>query len=383
MPESAKTDKPSEKADRIKHPYPWYCARFWQGMPLGVWGPLLARNRFAVHPVRWGMVFTTTFAATLNTALGGVQSGMFSRKIRETEITEPPVFILGHWRSGTTFLHELLSLDEQFGSPTSYQCYAPYHFLLTQSMMSSMGQWLLPKHRPNDNVALGWDRPQEDEFALCNMGVPSPYERMSFPNRGPVNQDYLNMDGLSNEELEQWTEGLNYFVRLLTFHYQKRIILKSPTHTGRIGILADLFPGARFVHLTRNPYQLYSSTCNLWRALDEAQGFQLPHHRDIPELVLSSFEKMYEGYEAQRKQVPPENLIEVRYEDLKSEPVELLTKIYDQLRIDGFANVKPKFDEYAASKKDFRTNRHQLDEETSKKVATRWQPYFERYGYEI
>ena len=36
-----------------------------------------------------------------------------------------------------------------------------------------------------DNMAAGWDHPQEDEFALCNMGVPSPYLTIIFPNRPP------------------------------------------------------------------------------------------------------------------------------------------------------------------------------------------------------
>ena len=29
-------------------------------------------------------------------------------------LEEPPIFIIGHWRTGTTFLHELLMLDERF-----------------------------------------------------------------------------------------------------------------------------------------------------------------------------------------------------------------------------------------------------------------------------
>jgi hypothetical protein len=215
------------------------------------------------------------------------------------------------------------------------------------------------------------------------MGVPSPYRRMSFPNRGAVDQEYLNMDGLSDQDLQRWREALDYFVRLLTFHYQKRIILKSPTHTGRIGVLADMFPGARFIHMVREPYKLYSSTCHLWRTLDEAQGFQIPHHRDLPELVLSSLETMYDGFETQRQQISPENLIEIRYEDLAAEPVEQMAKIYDHLQIDGYSDVKPKLDAYAASKKDYRANRHQVDDETRQLVSSRWQSYFERYGYEM
>jgi hypothetical protein len=41
-------------------------------------------------------------------------------------------------------------------------------------------------------MAAGWDRPQEDEFALANLGVPSPYLAWAFPHHGPVNDEYLD-----------------------------------------------------------------------------------------------------------------------------------------------------------------------------------------------
>ncbi len=44
-------------------------------------------------------------------------------------------------------------------------------------------------------MATGVDRPQEDEFALVAMGVPTPYCRMAFPNDPPVYDEFLDMDG--------------------------------------------------------------------------------------------------------------------------------------------------------------------------------------------
>ena len=45
---------------------------------------------------------------------------IFSGKIRNQKINPSPVFIIGHWRSGTTFLHQLLSNDKQFGYVNFY-----------------------------------------------------------------------------------------------------------------------------------------------------------------------------------------------------------------------------------------------------------------------
>jgi hypothetical protein len=61
--------------------------------------------------------------------------------------------------------------------------------------MNLLGSWLIPKQRPMDNMAAGWDRPQEDEFALLTLGAPTPYERMAFPNDEPPYGEFLDMRG--------------------------------------------------------------------------------------------------------------------------------------------------------------------------------------------
>ena len=46
-----------------------------------------------------------------------LQRLIYGRRIAATEIKEPPIFIIGHWRSGTTYLHELMVCDERFAYP--------------------------------------------------------------------------------------------------------------------------------------------------------------------------------------------------------------------------------------------------------------------------
>lgn len=88
--------------------------------------------------------------------------------------TPPPiVFILGHWRSGTTFLHELLGTDQKFIAPTSLECFATEHYLRWGDFLSSL-KWAIPARRPMDDMAMGWHRPQEDELALSQWAFPRP-----------------------------------------------------------------------------------------------------------------------------------------------------------------------------------------------------------------
>lgn len=110
----------------------WWYLKFWAGINLFAWIRLLIRNRLAVH---WKCLPTFLFlcgSGALNTILRFVQYSMWRSRIHSVEIRAYPIFIVGHWRSGTTFLHELMALDERHTYPTTYECFSPNHFLLTQ-----------------------------------------------------------------------------------------------------------------------------------------------------------------------------------------------------------------------------------------------------------
>src|SRR6202043_3561987 len=128
------------------------------------WMKLLVRNRFAVSMRYWYIAFVITFISFFHTVLRLLQDAIFGRAIRKTQLKGPPIFILGHWRTGTTLLHDLMICDERFGYPTTYECVNPCHFLLTERFLPRLFKWMMPASRPMDNMKLGFDRPQEDEF---------------------------------------------------------------------------------------------------------------------------------------------------------------------------------------------------------------------------
>ena len=349
-------------------------------MRFGDWMRLLAENRFRIHPLRWAMVGLISSITPFNTVMSRVQRLWYGRRIAATPI-QPPLFIIGHWRSGTTFLHELLVLDERFTFPTTYQCFAPEHFLLTEWLLARYCGFLLPKRRPMDNVRAGWLRPQEDEFALLTMGVRTPYRRMAFPNNPPPDLEYLNMEGVAEPDLEKWCRAMRSFVQTLTYRSAKRIILKSPTHTGRVALLSKLFPGAQFIHITRDPLALFPSTRRLWKSLDAVQGCQLPRHEHLDQYVYDSLLRMYDGFEKQRAELDPARIVDIRYEDLVADPVGVMEGIYQKLDLGDFSQVREVLEAYVRSQPSYQTNRHQLAPDVSAEILLRWRRYFERYGY--
>jgi len=168
----------------------------------------------------------------------------------------------------------------------------------------------------------------------------------------------------------------------MTYHMGKQVLLKSPPHTGRVEVLAQMFPGAKFIHITRDPYSLFPSTIKLWRTLHFAQGFQLSEGGELEEYVFECFDRMYAGFHEQRARLGDASIVDMRYEDLVADPVGELRSIYERLNLGDFSAVEPQLADYANSKRDYKTNRHRMEETTRAKIAERWGNYFERYGYE-
>jgi len=351
-------------------------------MRFGPWLKLVAENGFRIHPLRIPLAFMISLITPTISGLALLQRLAYARRIHSTHVERPPLFIIGHWRSGTTFLHELMVMDPEHTFPTTYQCFAPEHFLVSQWLFGRYFGFLIPGRRPMDNVRAGFGRPQEDEFALLSMGQRTPYRRMAFPNNGPCDLDYLDMDNLSTEALEQWTGALRYFCQALTVNCPRRIVLKSPTHTGRVALLSQIFPGAQFIHITRHPYSLYPSTMRLWKSLDSVQGCQIPRHKALEEYVFAAFERMYSGLHAQRANFGPSQIVDLRYEDLVADPVGQIEQIYEQLGLGEFSAMRGKLESYVSGQPAFRTNEYRLDDATRAKIQSRWADYFERYDYE-
>jgi omega-hydroxy-beta-dihydromenaquinone-9 sulfotransferase len=360
-----------------------WAPRIWEGCRFSAWIRLLGRNRFAVG---WQYVYIAvivTFVSCFHSLLRLLQNILYGRRIARTAIREAPIFIVGHWRTGTTFLHELLILDRRHAYPNTYQCLAPNHFLLTERLFTRWLGFMMPTRRPMDNMATGWNHPQEDEFALCMLGQPSPYLTIAFPNRPPQYPEYLDLEGLPPEALGRWKKAFMGFLQCLTLKSPGRLILKSPPHSCRIRVLLELFPEARFVHIVRNPYTVFPSTVNLWKSLYQTHGLQKPTFKGLEEHVLTTFPRIYEGVEKGRKLVTPSRFHELRYEDLVRDPVGQMRALYDHLGLGGFDDYLPRLEALLATLTGYQSNRYQeLAPALRAEISRRWGDVIRRYGYD-
>jgi hypothetical protein len=322
-------------------------------------------------------------ASIPNTLLAAWEDWFYGRKVRNTRVA-PPLFILGIWRSGTTHLHNLLAQDDRFAYPTTYQVFYPHTFLTTEQRNARLVQFFLPPKRPQDNVALGVQEPQEDEFALCCLTGRALPMAWAFPRRANHYGRYLTLRKASAGEVAEWTSALAGLVQKLAFKYGKLLVLKSPGHTCRIRLLLDLFPQAKFVHIHRNPYDVFRSTQHMVRTVTPWWALQRPDYSDLERRTLQQYGEVYEAFFEERGLIPKGHFHEVGFEALEADPIGQVRGIYEALDLPDFGHVEPGLRRYLAAIAGYKKNTlPDLPADGRSCVAKEWRRSFEEWGYAV
>lgn len=260
----------------------------------------------------------------------------WAKDIARSAPKEPPVFVVGHWRSGTTHLHNLLSQDPQFGYITFGETAMPWDMLGKKVEIGrAIVRKVLPATRGYDNVKLTLESPQEEEMALGNLNPISYYYSYYFPRKFRHHfRRAIFQDGLTDREKQSFAETYRFLVHKLTYAKEgKRLLFKNPPSTARIPLLRSLFPDAKFIHIIRNPFQVYRSSMGRFPRLLNAFAWQEFDGIDFEEITLANYEELNRQYLADRVDLPPGQLFETTFEKITSDPLGEIGRAYDQLGI--------------------------------------------------
>lgn len=305
--------------------------------------------------------------------------------IRAHVLSAPPVFIIGHWRSGTTHLHNLLSLDPRFAFMTFFQTAMPLDCFGERKIQRALLRAFLPRTRGIDNVEINIDVPQEEEMALQRFSEMSFYRTIYFPRRllHYFRQSILSQ-AVTEAQVEEFKAAYAYLVRKISYAHggKKQILFKNPASTARMPLLLELFPDARFVHIVRHPHEVFLSMQRLWQRLVPVFSWQNYDGLDFGEYTLTIYEEMMRRYLRDRESVPPGQLTEVRYEDLDRAPAETVASIYRGVGLPDGDAAAARVAEHCAQAAPYRKNRHPEDQDLRRRVAERWRFAFDAWGYE-
>jgi len=345
---------------------------------------LVAQNKFRISFKYMPRFLYAVMLSSVISPFRTMEKIKFDKHIKKTEISQPPLFIVGHWRSGTTYMHNLLSLDKNFGYCTTFHSVIPGAFIVGEKALKPIVASSIPETRPMDDVPMGPDLPQEEEYALGAFTPYAYYNGWCFPQNMAFYNRYVGMNSVSEKSIEEWREAYLHLLKKLTFFWKgKRLALKNPSNTARIKLLLEMFPDAQFVHIYRNPYTLFFSMVKFMVKVLPRYCVQNPIRKEeMEEMIFDVYSKLYKKFFEEKNLIPEKNLVEVRYEDFIKQPLEELGRIYEELQLGGFEKNKSAFKNYIASQSRIRTSKYELSEEIKNKIYKNWKFAFDELGYE-
>lgn len=335
---------------------------------------------------RYYLKITLSFVVALIFSLFNLVEQLFRRKqISNFKLKEPPVFIIGFNRSGTTLLHNLLCQDPKAGYTTTLQTVFPHCFLTQQWWLGPLFNYLVPAQRPFDNISMDMNFPQEEEFALGNLQPYSVYNFFLFPVAFDhfVDHDYFT-DKLPASDLAKWKkEYQQMVVKSLLNTKEERYVSKNPNNIPRMEILKELYPQARFIFIYRDPYVVVESFYHFILAI--FPGIQL---QEVPaDFSRRNVARFYSiamtHYLEMKKKSSSPIAYEIRMEDFVKDKIGGLKNLYSAFGLENFEASAIAFENYLASNHYSRNESYEIDKETIQYVNHYATPIVEHFGYPL
>jgi hypothetical protein len=318
---------------------------------------------------------------------GMIEMIFYSRRISQTEINESPIFVLGHYRTGTTLLQKLLCCDSNFRTIQYKDVFTPGPAFLFPKITARIQRLIARVFRIRNiffnNMLLRIHDPGEEDLYMISgcsryttaWGFLFPREIIKYFTK------WTTFD--SDKEKKQWIRAYRYHLKKITLRKDlKPLILKSPPNIGRIKVLLEMFPDARFVFITRNPYQVYYSMQSLWtRVIERYFSLQKITEEEKSEIIFDLYSSLMNQYLKDRDSIPSDKLIEIRFEDLEKRPLDELRKIYRSLKIPDFESSVDRINQRLELEKGYLKNQYDYDEKTLDMISERWGDFIHEWNY--
>jgi hypothetical protein len=317
----------------------------------------------------------------------------------KTQLIEKPLFILGNLRSGSTFLHRLLSRDtETFTSLTTWDIYLTpsvtqkkitqffsrldkklgghVHRLLYEFDRRTLGQFKI--HR------ISFFQPEEDENILLHIWD-SFWVSFLFPFMDEL-PNYQHFDEALSPEHKR--RIMTFYKSMLQRHMyatgKKYFVAKNPAFSPKIETLLEFFPDARIIYLARNPLDMLPSTIS-W--INYARRvFTEPEEKYLYLDEILDFTQHWYRYPLQYidSHPSPRHLI-LNYDDLIQRPELVIRSFYEQFGYPDKPGLDIIVDEAVKETLTFKTDHVYSYQEmgfSRKQIVETYADIFERFGFD-
>ena len=300
---------------------------------------------------------------------------------RKNKIKRDPIFIVGHWRSGTTLLHNLLSLNKNIGFINTYNSLF-INNIYTSFLFKTLMKITMPKERPSDKIKLDVDLPQEDEFAVSNYVNISHYNFFFFPN--DYKKIYSEAIRFDSNKSSMWLNAYSKLLeRIYSYTNKSLLIIKNPSNTSRIKFLLKKYPNAKFIHIYRNPVYVYLSTYKFFSELFPSVNLQKIDDKLLHDLIIYNYREMYKDYYDQKNLIPKKNLIEIKFEDFKDDSLSYLKKIHKKFDLKLSKELLSEYISYLDSQKSHKMNTYKIKKSILDEINKEYTISFDKMKYDI
>jgi len=352
------------------------------------WIRLLHENHWQIARDKWGQFFYMFLTALALTPFTLLEKLLYTLPVRGHRLKKDPVFIIGHWRSGTTYLQNLMSRDPQFAWFDPLNTALFNNSLVLGKICAPIVRHSLRGARPMDNVKYAMDLPMEDVFALNLISPHSIIHLLAFPKNYQFYISKAFIDEQPPLARNSWERAMEYVVRKVSYRKKnKQLLMKSPDHTCHIPALRNLFPRAKYINIHRNPYVTIMSTIHMFIKQTELLRLTDWPEGDLEELledaITDLFARMYQKLFAmqQNGDFDEGTFVEIAYEELEADPIRCLSRIYTTLGIPNYGEALPHFQAYVDGQKNYVKNKFQISPRLRDKINDKLGFYFEHYGY--
>ncbi|MHA1519125.1 MAG: sulfotransferase family protein [Promethearchaeota archaeon] len=338
--------------------------------------------RFRIHPKYWLRLGYALVLSTLTTPFAIIQRLKLRKILKDRKIAKDPVFIVGNYRTGTTYMITTFSKDKSKGFVSNIIGYAFSFFLSMPKLTRKIIDASLPEKRPMDNVLMSADEPTEDEYCLGTYSKYAYYHGFVFPQKFKKLARYHSFHDMP-KDARKWQKDYSKMVKILDHTYDGRqLILKNPAVCFKIKYILDMYPNAKFIFTFRNPYTLYASNMNYYRKVVPLYNLQTYTDDMLKEEVISHYAEMCYMWEKAKKIIPDGNYIESKYEDFLQTPMEHMEKFYRQFNLSNWEEAKVGFQAHVDSQKTYIVNKFDISDEVIETVNKNWGKIVKSHGYE-
>ncbi|MFW5920208.1 MAG: sulfotransferase family protein [Polyangiales bacterium] len=328
------------------------------------------RRSPTLRRVQYFAGFGALFTALRSTAeVGRLVDDLVYREYRNQQV-RAPVFIFANARSGTTLLHRLMSLDEESFAPYKlYQSIFPAVSLdrlfqtvkrldeLSGSPVSRLQHWI------EDTFMGGWegihnmglDREEEDE-SLFVYTMDAPGVMLLLPWIDELPRAFW----LDRTEAEHRRRVMDYYEDSLKRHLfavggDRRFINKNAFFAGRLRSVFEKFPDGQFIYLVRHPYEVVPSVLSMFSVPWSAHSPEIrkdgPEMRALAQLAVDYYRYALEA----RAEIPPEQFLLLKYDELVADPRGAIEKVYDHLGLEMTDAYRRRLEEATAEQRSYQS----------------------------